>query len=73
MSAQGVSAWGGVFAGGGGEGVCPRGITNKSTHHKNISKLISIIAKRSCGKVMFSQACVKNSVRLGGGAFSVRI
>ena len=25
------------------------------------------VRKRSCGKVMFSQACVKNSVRGGGG------
>ena len=25
------------------------------------------IRKRGCGKVMFSQACVKNSVHLGGG------
>ena len=25
------------------------------------------VRKRSCGKVMFSQACIKNSVRGGGG------
>ena len=29
-------------------------------------KLIFIVRKRSCRKVMFSQACVKNSVTEGG-------
>ena len=34
---------------------------------KKILHAIITVRKSSCGKVMFSQACVKNSVHSGGG------
>ena len=36
--------------------------------HTNIHVIITI-RKRSCGKVILSQACVKKSVHRGGGGY----
>ena len=39
-------------------------------HLPSVEKYIFTVRKRSCGKVMFLQACVKNSV--GGGVYQTR-